>query len=206
MPINDAYQVKFVCYDNNQVGLNIRHYLVTASTNPEPSRVAIADYITTQFKPLFAPMLAGTASFLGCSVRQIFPLPVSLEDHTTLAATVGTAGAIAAPKQIAGLIKLTTPMSGREGRGRVYMPFPSTSSVQGDGGLGPAYVTNLAGIGNAFTLPAVVTVGGGSITLSPGILHRKLNTMTLITGHVERSFWAQQHRRGDFGRVNQRPW
>lgn len=206
MPINDIYQVKAVAFDTDQLGLNVRHYVVVAATAPEPTRVQIAQQFYTAMNAIYGPMLNNNATFRGFAVRFIWPGPVSVEDHSTGAAIAGTAGAISAPRQTAGLIKLSTGLAGRTGRGRIYVPFPATASVQLDGSLGPAYTTNLATLAGAWSAQVVVPNGAGSITLQPIIWHRSTHTFSLVTGAIPRTVWATQRRRGGFGRTNLMPF
>jgi hypothetical protein len=206
MAIGDLYQIRFVSFDTDQIGLNIRHYVATASVAPEPSRVQIADFFTAAFAPTMQTMLNANAIFKGCDVRQLLPPPATIADHTTAAQVPGLVATPAAPRQVSGLIKLSTPLAGRAGRGRFYMPFPATTSVQADGAMGPAYFVNLGTLATKLNQGQTIPNGGGSLTLFPVIFHRKTGTFTLVTGTVARQGWATQRRRGFFGRINVQPW
>jgi hypothetical protein len=206
MANGDIYTVKVVCYDTTQLGMNIRQYMTTAESGPPILLSVIADFFTNTLKTGLLPLVGSAAQFLGCSVKKIWPEPQSLEVPTTLAAMAGTGGAQMGPKQVAGVIKLTTNFPGRAGRGRAYVPFVATSAVTGDGVPTAAYISNLQIYGNALSIPGTVTSGGSSITFNPVIWDRKLKRWTGITGYVARAKFGTQRRRGDFGRVNIKPW
>jgi hypothetical protein len=113
----------------------------------------------------------------------------------------------ALPRQTSGIISLVTALGGRKNRGRVYVPFPSETDNAIAGHPTAGYVTALGDLAAILTGPYIgVGAGGNTNDLQPVILHRVDGSVTPITGHFERSFWATQRRRGDFGRPNTGPF
>lgn len=197
--MGSTYVVKLWSFCNNQLGLNVLHYRVTALAGPAPSESSCAITLETQFASSMIALLSGQASFMGVNIQQILPI-LGLPVKSTLLANSGSGGTPVLPKQVCGLITKRTDFGGRHNRGRFYVPFPSEADNFSQGVPEAAYVTLLGALG--IKIASGVSIGG-STTFTP-IVFQKANpaASNIITGYTQGIRWANQHRRGDFGALN----
>lgn len=190
---------------DSQVGVNVLHYLVGLVAGTVNVQMA-ADAIAAYFSGAYIQLLSSTATFSGCKVRIIFPLPASSAAKSAAPPVAGNSGSARLPEQVSGLIKKMTGLGGRHGRGRLYVPFPSSVDSTPLGYPSAGYLVSLANL--ASLVPGVITVGSGVNTapLTPMILNRKkpltLASVTPVSGAIARTGWATQRRRGYFGHHN----
>ncbi len=196
--LNDIIQVKFSTWFDGQLGLNICNYKVTTLPGVGPTTLTIANAISASYAAIILPPMTTGAVYLGCSVRDLTPVPLPAADTSNVGAGPGTAGINPLPTQVCGLIKLTTAVAGRKGRGRKYIAFPDAAndSVPPRPDVGyQGFLANLAAFfSSAYTV--------GVMTMTPIIYHRLSKTGDLVVGAVVRDTWATQRRRGDLGRTN----
>jgi len=203
MPITlgSVYELKLHSHCRDQLGLNVLHYLTKEITTSPPTEAKFAEALEAVFAPVLKPLLSAEASFLGVSVRQIVPI-MGLAQTSTLLPGVGTGGAQVLPKQVSGLIKKGTALAGKKNRGRVYIPFPSEIDNDTFGTPNAAYRLLLDAFGFQMISPRSGGPFGGALFL-PVLLHRTTpRTVEELNSYFVRPNWANQHRRGDFGRVN----
>lgn len=209
MPVGDVIQAKFACYGNSQVGLNIRHWVVSSETAGPPDPGEVAGDLSGAMAPKYKALISSTVVFSGVGVQKIWPLPVSVETAYVFDDGAGTAGATLLNSQASGLIKLTTGLAGRKNRGRVYVPFPAAGDDALTGVPITSYVTRLNTLANAFLATYTVTstiVPGNIWVLSPVLWHRSTHTFTPLVSYVSRLGWATQRRRGFFAAANRPPF
>lgn len=200
MPVGDIMKVRFVCLFADQVGINVRHYRVTAETIPVPDLGDIATHFSLGFNNLYKNLLSAEANFRGVGVQKIFPLPLSVEVATVTNAGPGLETGDPLPGAVSGLIALTTDFGGRRGRGRSYIPFPAEAVNDDNGAPTVIYQGNLTVLGNTLTGVRTIPVGGGSIELTPVIFNRMTPGSSLnVTGAIARTQWATQRRRSRQG-------
>lgn len=199
--LDSVYELKLHSFCKDQLGLNVLHYRCTALTGAPPTESKAAELLSTAFAPVTKDLLSAEASFLGVSLRQLFPI-LGIPIIMTVDAGAGTGGVSVLPKQVAGLIKKVSGLAGKANRGRVYIPFPSESDNDTFGTPNAAYRTRLSDFG--FQMASIRTGGLWlAATLTPIIYHKTAPaTHTAITDFTVRSRWANQRRRGDFGRSN----
>jgi hypothetical protein len=124
------------------------------------------------------------------------------------AAGLGTAGVIALPEQVSGLITLLTDTIGRHGEGRQYVPFPSATNNSGDGIPDAGYEVVLNALANTLVSPLNVIGGtGGNLLFNPVIFPRAAIALyRVLTASRVVPAWATQKRRGSYGRFNTPPF
>lgn len=209
LALNDVYEVKFFCTLNNQLGINLRHYLCTIVTGVAATDQDFADNLSTFMGPLYKPLLTNSAQYYGLGVRRIKPLPATIPAFSALARGAGTAGLNPLPGQASGVVTLNTPFSGRANRGRAYIPFPCTNDADPlTGFCTAAYALrlSLAGVGLIFPRIVTASVGIGTATMEPVLYHRQLTTVTTLTAQRGNQKWGTQRRRGMYGRPNLLPF
>jgi hypothetical protein len=185
-----------------QAGLMVRHYRVSAQTGTGGTLGQIATKLEQVLAPVTIPLLATLANHYGVLVRIVGIGPSSPPAWDTSLAAVGSAAGEVLPKQTAGLISWITAFSGRGNKGRTYVPFPVEASNTQAGVPDVNYqalLTNLASVYFSFQ----TTAGANNATLEPVLYHRALHTGSPLLGFAVRAKWATQRRRGDFGRINQ---
>lgn len=203
MAAGDIIQMLCVSAMGDQIGLNVRHWVVQSQTGAGALLSEMATVFNSTFRPLYLPLLNQSANFLGCTAQKIHPAPQSLVAASSAAPEAGTDLADPQAKQVSGLIRLGTLFAGRSQRGRVYVPFPSEDANNGvTAGPSTGYVTNLQALGDELITQLVVVGTVASSTLDPILLHRPLNDFDVLVSAVARTRWATQRRRGDFGRQN----
>lgn len=204
----DILSVAAVCQNpiNTQIAINTIYYQVSTIAGGGITDLNIASFFNAQLAPSYKAALGDQAIWRGVMTRIVtrVPLPVFTFDNTL--AGIGTAGTPMAPSQTAALITWYTNLAGRGGRGRTYIPFPSTTGMDNNGEMTPAYKTLLNDIAAAWVGTATVVIGPNSAVLGKVIYHRKTKTGTPVTLVVTHSSWATQRRRGDLGRTNQLPF
>ena len=184
-----------------QLGLNLRHYQVTAVGGQGVTLGQIATNVGTVIGPLYQAVMGGGASYQGCLARIVGIGPASPPAWDTIGTGPGIGPGDLLGKQLAGLISWYTAFSGRGNHGRTYVPFPSEGNNDPGGVPSAAYVSGITNIANAWF--SVRSVGAiDTSTLTPVLFHRAQGSSTPLLGLAVRSLWATQRRRGDFGRVN----
>ncbi len=159
------------------------------------------------FAPLYIALLNNNANYRGSTLARVTgTLPLESPVSTIANAAIGTAGATALPKQAAGLLSLYTGFRGKHYRGRVYLPFPSSTDDTGDGSPTAGYVTRLGNLGTAL-LSVVTATSGASSAQFNAVTYTKnvLFPPQAYTSFAARGAFATQKRRGDYGRINVSP-
>jgi len=125
----------------------------------------------------------------------MFPLPVSVAFNPGAANLPGTVTGDGMSRQTCGAITKRTQLGGPKFRGRAYLPYPAESRNDADGNPTSQYKTDAAALGTLLLSPIVITTGGKTITLQPGIYHRPDHTITPVTSFSTHDYWITQRRR-----------
>jgi len=203
----DILEVKAYNWASGQLGLNVGHFIVTGLTSGTPTTAALAAEMDGPFATAYKPAMSFNADHIGIGVRLLDPTVSYPEWQNGDSAGPGTDTGDMMPTAICGIITKKTAIIGRAGRGRVYVPFPSEMRNSDDGHPTAGYTVLLNAVASlwcAVWTPTIPTVVG--LELSPIVFHRASFTSDLITGSISRSLWATQHRRGDYGKGNPRPF
>lgn len=211
IPDDGLFELGIYYQLDNQIAINRRMYrwLANVGTNDTNSTRVNAGLLAAGLVAALAPLLANAAKVLGTSIKLV-PNPDRLAvSYDTTNSIDGSGGAVALPTQTAGLIRFTSPIMGKHGEGRNYLPFPPAAKSELHGVPTSAYKTELA---------AVASILGNGITVldvpgNPGTIVPTLRPTpgvppdpATITGHVTLGAWATQRRRGAFGRLNVSPF
>ncbi len=199
--LNDIIEVVVRCQLNDQAGINVRHFRASAVVGLV-TYDQIAQGVATTLEPNYTDLMCDPSLFIRCSARRVKPLPHTPFTDSADLDVNGTAGADPAPSQCTGIISFYSDVAGRKGRGRAYIPFPSTSSVDADGKPVAGYLTNILALANVMSSVITVAPGGASVDLTPVIFHRTLATSDDITRVKTPAKFATQRRRGAYGRPN----
>lgn len=207
MPVGDLHVTRFLCWTQNQIGLNIRYWSVAAFTGTEATPSQIAQGMDTAFNAAFKALLSAGANYRGVGDKRITGVP-SIEYSTIANAGVGAVAGDILPLQIAGLISLYSIVPGKVGRGRVYVPFPSEADSTVTGAAQASYVTRLQTLAALFIGTVICPGTGGNTTMSPVLYNRKTHAVTSLIGGTTFShqLWATQRRRGGYGKANLFPF
>jgi hypothetical protein len=204
--VNDILLINAVTQCQAQIGLNGYFFQVTTIGAAPATDLDVCTYFSTTFSGVYIPILPGSASYYGAMVRILNRVPKPAFVATNNGAGIGTVAGAALPKQTCGLITKRTPIAGRHGRGRTYVPFPASLDDTGAGGPGGGYITRVTALASAIIVPVTVTAGGRSCSLIPVLWDRKAAVPFAITAFTVSARWATQRRRGDFGRPNIPPF
>lgn len=150
------------------------------------------------------------AKLVGYKLYQKSPGQPPLIATDSQGAGLGTGPAGVLPKQCAGLISFKSSIGGPQGRGRVYMPFPSGTWITAGGNTSGVYDAALTTVANSlldgWTINNVGS-GGGILTVKP------CTKFTLGASGIPLAYdsgvpangFATQKRRGFFGKPNSIP-
>jgi hypothetical protein len=120
----------------------------------------------------------------------------------------GTGGANALPLAVCGLGHLRSGGIGRSGRGRAYLPFPSTAfATPATSEPTAAYITAATTLLENLATIEEFGSGGNVADVDLIVFNRNAafaggNPGPAVTTWNVSPLWATQHRRGDFGRTN----
>jgi hypothetical protein len=195
LQVNDVCEWKWYGHSQGQYSINVRHYRVTAITGDSQSDGNLLSALVTKFAGAIRACMSEHSTHVAMSLQIIRNIrrPMVI-DYT--GAGVGTFAGESLPRQVAGLIKLTSEEATRHGRGRTYVPFPSEGANDVNGFPTGAYVDALHNL--ALLMDDSVSVGDvDTITAYPVIYNRSTHGVTTITTATERQEWATQRRRSD---------
>lgn len=203
--LNQYVEIKAYTYLDNQLGINVHYGYLDAMTAGPVASAAGTNAISTYMAGLLKPIITSAALYLGVSVRQSgggIAGPWATVWSKT-AQGYGTGGADPLPKQATGLFTKITPIGGRSGRGRTYVPFPSTTDCEPDGNPTAAYIVKLnsyaTAVSNVRPIPGLFDIRFGLMRWNT------LASFKAVTDYSSRDRFATQRRRGDYGRVNAIP-
>lgn len=208
--VNDLVLVKAWTVASEQAAVNRVWYQAVSQAGNGGSDADLANVLDPILGPLYKAAIYNTANYRGIQV-QIYRngQPFAWVSQAG-AAGVGTNGAIALPRQASGIFSVTTTLAGPAFRGRMYIPFPSTSADVGGGTPTGTYLTQVQAIGTAWLAQRTVGSGGNTTVLNPVIVHKVAAGQPAIVP----SFWtnaigiakfATQRRRGSYGKANSSP-
>ena len=213
--VNDILEVRVVCFQQDQVGINVYHHKVTAVLGAGLSQGQLAQSIDGILAPLYKAAICNLATYRGIAVQKLRPVPRPPAEFTIGNTAVGTGGATLMPRQTCGLIACFTNLAGPRYRGRAYIPFPSAQfqTASADAPT-PAYIALLNPIASNVYQSVTYFSGVNQVTLKPVLFNRAIvaprppqpETTTDIVNAAVRPLWATQRRRGDYGRTNFSPF
>lgn len=202
--IGDTLELTLVCKGQSQYSLNVRHYRVSIVGGSPATDADCAEFLDTQFNGAYKGLLSDQASYWGLKIQNIAPVKRSAVAYIVNRGPGVNAGGLMST-QTAGVIKLTTALSGRSKRGRIYIPFADEDSNTNTGKPEAAYLTDLNTLAGVFDDTQAVTIGGRTCTLVPVVRSRKLSSNQDITGAVARTEWGTQRRRSSINRPDADP-
>lgn len=214
MVLNHIYRTRWYGFSGNQSSVNSVCLVVTAITLPAPLQGETIDSLDGVIGPLFINLMSTQSEHVGADIQDVTGAPPFLLPAATV---VGAgAGAVAGgqlPGQVCGVISLLTDTSGRQFRGRMYVPFPAQADCTAVNPTTPiaGYVTRLTLLSAAFVgQETLAGIAGGSVTFSWAIKHGlpKVGPVPLpspITNARSNKLWGTQRRRGNYGRPNSVP-
>lgn len=209
--IGSYIEVTSVCQADDQVGMNVFHYRITANPlgNKISQAIASLEGFTTPFSTAMKACISDDAEFRGYLVRMFNPAGGLIYSDPT-GAGVGTGGAGLLPRQVTGLLSKKVSTPGRRKGGRVYVPFPSQTAETADGLGSLAYTTALGVLAICMQSALVDSAGDPfgepvvAVKLSNPIATTITNYRTIDLFKVS-GLLATQRRRGSYGRTNVPP-
>lgn len=146
----------------------------------------------------------------------IFNLRGYTEPSITYIAQDGTPGTGIGdplPTQSCGLVSYQYNLSGKQGRGRNYLPFPTEDDNAADGLPTAGYMTDADTFASAWNPVSLVVTGSGvgppTATIT-GCLYNPYGAIPVkiptVVSRTIRKKWATQRRRGSEGRPNNSPF
>lgn len=221
--LGSAVQLRTYATFRGQTAINTYYYLYTAVGTGSGAATWTASTLARLFQAAVAVPIQGLitngATQYGCGVKVLsapfitpFPETWSTPAYNGVGSAVGTAGTVPLPTQVCALVSFSTLQPGKQGRGRVYLPFLDDSQMVSATGL------LLAATATLITTYMSGTIGGGnSITLNDGTgntatfkqqIHRYGGpNYYAVTGFSVAKGLATQRRRGTtFGRLNTPPF
>lgn len=211
--IGDVLQVRYCCYSENQISLNVLHYRVQSVAGVGAPLTDIATFFDITMAAAYKDLIGAFSKYRGVGVTNLAP-PATVEVATTGQDGAGTVAGADLPTQVSYLVSFQTAKRGRGFRGRMYPGFPPSAHIDSDGHMNAAGVAAIEAFFLALPFTGTVTAAGGNTTtLVMGVYRRIANGLPLIPPQFEpytfgtwREKWATQRRRGDLGRTNVLPF
>ncbi len=205
--VGEIYTCRILSYCDDQLGVNVLHYKVTEAT-PINDYTAehVAGILSAKIAADMKALLVARADYLGVEAAAWGPIP-GAPFFSGSGANPGQAAGDAMSRQTAGILTKKTLLAGRRKRGRMYIPFPAESQNDPAGHPTVAYQTLLQNLGDNLASDLVIAGHGvATATMRLGVLSMVgLPSIELVHTMVARRKWANQRRRGDYGRPNLRP-
>lgn len=213
MAISDIYEAIAHCSLGNQASVSKRFWRVSNEAGTGATVAQIASWLANHFGGALKACLSSSATYHGIAVRRIWPGPVPTATVDITGAGAGGVAGDPCPRQVRGLVTLTTGLAGRVGRGRIYVPFPAEASNDANATPTAGYFTLLELLGVELSTVFVgVGAGGNTAELTPHLVIPSYTPpplvvishvrITKITGYTARDKWATQRRSGDYGSPN----
>lgn len=199
--LNQVHNVTYGCRQGQQTGLNRVQYVVTATGGPALTDQGLANALSTTVAASFKNYLPATGSYLGLRLQIVSPLPGDPGVSSVSGAGAGTVVSDPLPTQAAMLFSKRTPVAGKIGRGRLYLPFWTEDDNDATGK--PTNAALIAGnaVATIILNPIVIVVGVSTVTLTPCLAKKSNAWLPLIlSGYVQRTQWATQRRRSQINR------
>lgn len=195
LALGDLIEVRFFCQAEQQVSVNVRHFLVSTIVGAGSDIDEAAANFSLLMQSEYQTVLGATALYRGCGLRRLTPSP-TLEVFSAAGSIGGTGGGDIMPGQVSGLIKLVSDTPGPSGRGRIYVPFPSEALNDVTGKPTALYLGFLQTFANPLSGPQAVDDGvGNGLIVAGQIINRKTLVAKVITADIIRDTWATQRRR-----------
>jgi len=196
----DVIAVKYFCWDGQQNGVNVVHYICSDLVVGNVTDQNVADTLSTEAAIGYKDYLNVADEYAGVAAQVRFPL-VQPTVKSVVSAGAGSDISDKLPSSVALLLSTRTAMAGRSGRGRMFLPFWSGSYNAANGKPNAAAITEGNDMAAILFGTHVVTNAGSSITLKPVIFSKDgLGPITPITSVLVRTEWSHQTRRSDLGR------
>lgn len=208
MAVGNLFECKWWTLMGSQIGITTWHWAVSATAGLGAYPEDLRDWISLNTAGDFKACLSIQSFFRGITLQQIWPgtKPRPLIDPS--GAGAGGGAGIPLPKQVSGIIKKLTELSGRAYRGRMYIPFPSAGDNEAvEGRPTGNYLARLTSFATDIEDPVTVGLAPDTTTLSPCLVHRaNPGTFNFITDTEPSPYWGTQRRRGDYGPKNIAPF
>jgi len=199
----DHVRLKVYCYRSPQVALNILGYRVSSQGGAGITLVDFLTFMDTLLQPVYQAAMIDTATYYGVTAQAYrSTLGWSIVETRNANAGAGTVNGDPLPMQTCGLITKINTKAGRKNRGRIYVPFPGEADSTVNGVPSAGYVLKLRDIGNILCVDQLVAVGADNCLMTPVLGNLETGPLADVSAHVDRTKWATQRRRGEYGRPN----
>lgn len=205
--VGDLLQVRTCVNLPPQIAIGVMHWRVLNNTGAGCTMEDFATYIDALLSLAYTNCMGQAAQYRGAGTSRISS-PATSEVVSTAGAAFGTINSDVLPKEMTAVIAKYDGLRGRAHRGRLFFPFPPENANDTDGSMLAAYknllyTTWLNIFTVSFTVPGTV---GNSSDFQPVLHHQVGGGYTAITRIVVPRKWAQQKRRGDYGKPNIPPF
>src|SRR6187399_807658 len=95
LAIGDVVETKIATHQADQVGINVRHWRVFATTGTSVEVGAVAFFLSTTLAPLYKACMANTATYYGVRAQKISPIPMGAATLSLEGNGPGSGGAAA---------------------------------------------------------------------------------------------------------------
>lgn len=201
--VGDVLRATFFTMIDVQFGLTHFDYHVTSKINASVTMDDVALAVDNLNNGAFKACLPASVTYYGTKVHAVNNTP-QLPGNTHVNAGAGTTGTTCLPTGVSGLIRKKGAFAQRRFQGRMFVPFPPIEAMDHaiENRPNVAYIGFLTALHTLLNADLTVVVGADSATLHPVVYSKKFTTLSDINSCVSMGYWAQQHRRGDFGRAN----
>lgn len=202
---NDLIQCRVACWHGNQLSINLYYYQMQAKSGGAFTTDDAALGLDNLASAVYPPAISANAQYYGVQVRKWNVGPPDLPVRSIANTQAGQLTGDTLPDQVCGIITKQTAFAGKGYRGRVYIPFPSTTMADTDDTPLAAYLSKLNDISNNLLKGSTITGALASMFAAPILWKPHGLSFAYITTLRSNKKWATQRRRGNYGRINELP-
>jgi hypothetical protein len=197
-------EVSHICKNDSQYSFNVSHWLAGTPSGGSINDQQWCQRFSENFETFIKAVIPASCSFAGVKLQIIKPERYLAQTYVADAG-IGAEAGDELPPQVAGLVKLTTALATRHGRGRKYIPFAPEGRSNAAGQPDATYLGNAAVLGALWATNDTHTLGGATQTVTPVLYNRTTGATITITGSTVRSAWATVRRRSFIGKADVAP-
>lgn len=207
LEVGDIVEFTALTFANNQEGENKFAYRVTAVNGAGKNDLQAVALWSIMASDFYVTVMPNEAFFTGAYFRILYrvaPFTYPPGRYSVSGASPGTKAGDIIPSQVAAIISRETGVAGQGGRGRVYMPFVSTTSVDPDGSMLEVARTEYQTLGEGLMLEITLGDVVDNVILQGGLFKGPGETFLDNEFVFARRAFGTMKKRGDRGQLNRR--
>lgn len=207
LEVGDIIQLTALTFANNQEGENKFDYRVVASNGTGKTDLQAVAIWSLLASDNYVTVLPDEATYTGAYFRLIYRALLTLYPpgrYSVSGASPGGKPGDLIPSQVTAIISRETGVAGQGGRGRVFMPFVATTSVDTNGAMLEAARLLYQAVGDALMLDVTLGDDTDNVILQGGLFKGAGEPFLDNEFVFARREFGTMKKRGDRGQLNRR--